>query len=106
MPHPFDRYADFTDLKALNEWSNKPLRKSLRVNLLKNSVEDVQKWGKKKNWQMTPVPWCEEALFIDRTNREEAQGRLGERRREDCHGRRGRSRQSRGAGHDREEINI
>jgi ribosomal protein L3 len=37
---------------------------------------------------------------------EEPQGRLGERRREDCHGRRGRSRQSRGAGHDREEINI
>ncbi len=62
----FDRYAAFTDLKALNEWSLKPLRKSLRVNTLKCSVEELKKWGASKHWQLEPVPWCKEAFFIDR----------------------------------------
>lgn len=71
----FERYASFTDLKALNEWSLKPLRKSLRVNTLKCSVEELKKWGAAKNWMLEPVPWCKEAFFIDRENREEALGK-------------------------------
>lgn len=75
MTHPFDRYGPFTDVAALKEISAKPLRKSLRVNLLKNSIEEVKKWGKEKGWEMTPVPWVDEAFFIDRVNREEALGK-------------------------------
>ncbi len=71
----FDRYAGFTDLAALNEWSQKPLRKSMRVNTLKSSVEDFQKWAAEKKWQLTPVPWCPEAFYIDRENREDALGK-------------------------------
>ncbi|MDD5055917.1 MAG: SAM-dependent methyltransferase [Candidatus Peribacteraceae bacterium] len=71
----FDRYADFTDLKALNEWSLKPLRKSLRVNTLKCSTDELLKWGKAKNWMLEPVPWCKEAFFIDRVDRGEALGK-------------------------------
>ncbi len=73
--HPFDRYADFTDVAVLKEASDKPLRKSMRVNTLKISVEQFTDWGKKKAWQMTPVPWCKEAFYIDRENREEALGK-------------------------------
>ncbi len=71
----FDRYAGFTDLAALNEWSQKPLRKGIRVNTLKSSVEDFQKWAAEKNWKLTPVPWCPEAFYVDRENREEALGK-------------------------------
>lgn len=75
MAHPFDRYAAFTDVALLKEMSGKPLRKSMRVNTLKISVADFQKWGTEKQWQMTPVPWCKEAFYIDRENREEALGK-------------------------------
>ncbi len=51
------------------------MRKSLRVNLLKNTVEGVRSWGEKKGWQMTPVPWCAEGLYIDRADRGEALGK-------------------------------
>lgn len=75
MQHPFDRYAAFTDLPLLLEASFKPLRKSIRVNALKNSVEKVKEWGSAKGWEMTPVPWCIDGFFIDRVNREEALGK-------------------------------
>jgi 16S rRNA (cytosine1407-C5)-methyltransferase len=71
----FDRYEPFTDLAALNNISATPLRKSIRVNTLKISVEDFLAYGKEKGWVLTPVPWCLEAFFIDRENREEALGR-------------------------------
>jgi 16S rRNA (cytosine1407-C5)-methyltransferase len=75
MPHPFDRYADVTDLASLKEWTGKPLRKSLRVNTLKCSVEEMLAWGKSKNWDLKPVPWCREGFFVDREDREEALGK-------------------------------
>lgn len=71
----FDRYSALTDLTALNEWTVKPLRKSLRVNTLKCSVSDMLAWGKSKDWILEPVPWCEEGFFIDRVDREEALGK-------------------------------
>lgn len=71
----FDRYASFTDLAALNEASSKPLRKSLRVNTLKCSIPQFLSWAKSKKWILEPVPWCPEAFFIDRVDREEALGK-------------------------------
>lgn len=71
----FDRYAGFTDLQALNEWSTKPLRKSVRVNTLKSSIDDFKVWATEKKWNLEPVPWCPEAFYLDRENREEALGK-------------------------------
>lgn len=71
----FDRYAGFTDLTALNEFSNKPLRKSVRVNTLKSSIEAFKVWAKEKKWNLEPVPWCREAFYIERENREDALGK-------------------------------
>lgn len=73
--HPFDRYSAFTDLAALNAASAKPLRKSLRVNTLKSSVEKFKAWAGERGWQLTPVPWCPEAFFIDREDRSVALGK-------------------------------
>ena len=75
MFQAFDRYAPFTDLAALNAISAKPLRKSIRVNTLKCTIEEVKAWAKSKNWTLEPVPWCSEGFYIDRVNRDEALGR-------------------------------
>ncbi len=75
MNHPFDRYEPFVDVAALKEISARSLRKSIRVNTLKNTVPAVQALGEAKGWQMTPVPWSPEAFYIDRTDRSVALGR-------------------------------
>ena len=44
----------------------RPLRRSIRVNTLKISVEDFLTLVSPYGWQLTPVPWCEEGFWIDR----------------------------------------
>ncbi len=75
MEHPFDRYAAYTDQKLLHEFSFRPLRKSIRVNTLKTTVEAVKSYGEKKGWKLEQIPWCREGFFIDRIDREEALGK-------------------------------
>jgi 16S rRNA (cytosine1407-C5)-methyltransferase len=75
MVHPFDRYAAFTDLPALLASSEKPLRKCVRVNTLKCTMEQFHAWAGEQQWQLTPVPWCAEGFFIDREDRSKALGR-------------------------------
>lgn len=65
--HPFDRYKAFTDLVKLLESSAIPLRKSLRVNTLKTSIAEVEKWGTERGWRLSPVPWCREGFFVERS---------------------------------------
>lgn len=75
MAHAFDRYAGFTDVPALKEISARPLRKSVRVNTLKLPVSTFVSHAESLKWTLTPVPWCSEAFFIDRENRETAIGK-------------------------------
>ncbi|MGF1909615.1 16S rRNA (cytosine(1407)-C(5))-methyltransferase RsmF [Vibrio kasasachensis] len=43
----------------------RPLRKSIRVNTLKITVADFLTRAKDKNWQLEPVPWCNEGFWIE-----------------------------------------
>ncbi|WP_064604102.1 16S rRNA (cytosine(1407)-C(5))-methyltransferase RsmF [Photobacterium sp. J15] len=43
-----------------------PLRRSIRVNTLKISVEDFLTRVADKGWTLTPVPWCETGFWIER----------------------------------------
>ncbi|PNH93731.1 16S rRNA (cytosine(1407)-C(5))-methyltransferase RsmF [Vibrio diazotrophicus] len=43
----------------------RPLRKSVRVNTLKISVEEFKKRAEDKRWALEPVPWCETGFWID-----------------------------------------
>lgn len=72
---PFERYASWTDLDALNAISATPLRKSLRVNTLKMPVAEFVAAAKRRGWELSPVPWCPEGFFIDREDRTKALGR-------------------------------
>jgi len=69
MDHPFDRYSAYTDVLALKEASAKPLRKCIRVNTLKMTVEDFTTYAADQDWKLEPVPWCKEGFFIDREDR-------------------------------------
>ena len=71
----FDRYAGVTDLAALNAFSERPLRKSIRINTLKWSPDDVQTYAQRKGWTLEQVPWCADAFFVERENREEGIGK-------------------------------
>lgn len=43
----------------------RPLRKSIRVNTLKISVEDFLHKAKSYDWHLTAIPWCSEGFWID-----------------------------------------
>ena len=43
----------------------RPLRKSIRVNTLKVSIEEFTQRAEQKGWQLEPVPWCEEGFWIE-----------------------------------------
>ncbi|MGR5237781.1 16S rRNA (cytosine(1407)-C(5))-methyltransferase RsmF [Vibrio alfacsensis] len=43
----------------------KPLRKSIRVNTLKISVDEFLLRAETKGWKLSPVPWCDTGFWID-----------------------------------------
>lgn len=48
----------------------RPLRRSIRVNTLKISVEAFLTLVAPYGWQLTPVPWCAEGFWIEREDEE------------------------------------
>ena len=44
----------------------RPLRRSIRVNTLKISIDDFLTLVSPYNWQLMPVPWCAEGFWIER----------------------------------------
>jgi NOL1/NOP2/sun family putative RNA methylase len=65
-----DRYASVTDVAELKRYSLCFLHKSIRVNTLKATVEEVCK-RISRDWVLTPIPWCKEGFWV-----EHKQGRL------------------------------
>lgn len=49
----------------------RPLRRSLRVNTLKITVEDFLTLVAPYGWQLTPIPWCSEGFWIERNNEDD-----------------------------------
>ncbi len=54
-----------------------PLRKSVRVNLRKISVSEFLKRAEDFNWKLTPIPWCEEGFWVERSEDDEKTHPLG-----------------------------
>lgn len=55
----------FFRFKAL---CHQPLRRSIRINTLKISVDDFLEQVSVYDWQLTPVPWCEEGFWVSRAD--------------------------------------
>lgn len=44
---------------------HQPLRRAIRVNTLKISVEDFKLRAQEHHWHLTPIPWCAEGFWIE-----------------------------------------
>ena len=64
-----ERYEALTDFKEFKKYSLSFLRRSIRVNTLKMSIEDLKK-RLEKNWNLEQIPWCKEGFYIEHINKE------------------------------------
>ncbi len=48
----------------------RPLRRSIRVNTLKISVEAFVERMEARGWQLSPVPWCDTGFWLTRPESE------------------------------------
>ncbi|MFA5176052.1 MAG: NOL1/NOP2/sun family putative RNA methylase [Candidatus Nanoarchaeia archaeon] len=58
-----EKYKDLTDIDKFLEYSQKYLRRSIRVNTLKCSIPELKK-RLEKNWELKQIPWCKEGFWI------------------------------------------
>lgn len=60
-----ERYKEIlgADYDEFIKYSSSYIRKSIRVNTLKISVDEIKK-RLSKSWILSPVPWCEEGFWI------------------------------------------
>ena len=63
-----ERYKKLTDIDKFLEYSQKFLRRSIRVNTLKISVPELKK--RLKDWNLKQIPWCKEGFWIEHKKKE------------------------------------
>ena len=63
------RYSKLTDWEQYKKYSLSFIRKAIRINTLKISVEECSKRLEKKGWQLTKIPWCQEGFWIEHNER-------------------------------------
>ena len=68
-PKFIERYSTLTDFPTFKKWSLSFLRRSIRVNTLKISVEELKKRLEPK-WNLVPIPWCKEGFWIEHKKQE------------------------------------
>jgi len=64
-----ERYSQLTDWEEFKKISLSFLRRSIRVNTLKISIDELKK-NLEKNWVLEPVPWCKEGFYIEHIKKE------------------------------------
>ncbi|WP_206683203.1 16S rRNA (cytosine(1407)-C(5))-methyltransferase RsmF [Neptunicella marina] len=62
---------EHSSLQDFTRISSTPLRKSIRVNTLKISVEEFKQLAEQLNWQLTPIPWCASGFWLERPTEQE-----------------------------------
>ncbi|MBW2984895.1 RsmB/NOP family class I SAM-dependent RNA methyltransferase [Candidatus Woesearchaeota archaeon] len=68
-PKFIERYRKLTDWEEFKKYSLTWLRRSIRVNTLKISVNDLKK-RLEKEWKLTQIPWCKEGFWIEHHKKE------------------------------------
>jgi NOL1/NOP2/sun family putative RNA methylase len=64
-----ERYSKLTDWESFRKYSLCFLRRSIRVNTLVASVDEVKKSIEAKGWVLEPIPWCKEGFWISHPER-------------------------------------
>ncbi|NVK22210.1 MAG: 16S rRNA (cytosine(1407)-C(5))-methyltransferase RsmF [Kangiellaceae bacterium] len=65
VEHISQQLTDPSQLQQLIDYCHKPLRKSIRVNTLKTSVEQFFQDWTNAGFELIPIPWCKEGFWID-----------------------------------------
>lgn len=66
-PKFIERYEKLTDFDKFKEYSLRYLRRSVRVNTLKISIDECKKRLEEKKWVLKQVPWCKEGYWVEHT---------------------------------------
>tara|TARA_Y100000034_G_C6843957_1_gene382125 strand:+ start:249 stop:1199 length:951 start_codon:yes stop_codon:yes gene_type:complete len=66
-----ERYSQLTDWDEFSKYSLSFLRRSIRVNTLQSSVEEVRKSIEAKGWKLDPIPWCKGGFWIKHPDRKD-----------------------------------
>ena len=64
-----ERYSKLTNFEEFKKYSLSFLRRSIRVNTIKISIDKLKK-RLEKNWALEQVPWYKEGFFIEHINKE------------------------------------
>ncbi|MBW2976900.1 NOL1/NOP2/sun family putative RNA methylase [Candidatus Woesearchaeota archaeon] len=64
-----ERFSKLTDFGEFKKFSLSFLRRSIRVNTLKISINELKK-RLEKNWVLEQVPWCNEGFYIEHIKKE------------------------------------
>ncbi len=64
-----ERYEKLTDFNEFKKYSLSFLRRSIRVNTLKISIEELKK-RLEKTWNLEQIPWCKEGFYIEHIKKE------------------------------------
>jgi tRNA (cytosine49-C5)-methyltransferase len=64
-----ERYSGLTDWEEFKKCSLSFLRRSIRVNTLKISINELKK-RLEKNWNLQQIPWCREGFYIEHIKKE------------------------------------
>jgi NOL1/NOP2/sun family putative RNA methylase len=64
-----ERYKKLTDFEVFKKYSLSFLRRSIRVNTIKISIEELKK-RLEKNWNLEQIPWCKEGFYIEHIKKE------------------------------------
>ena len=59
---------DNLNIEDLISACRRPLRRAIRVNTVKISIDDFLVIAENKNWTLTSVPWCKEGFWIETDN--------------------------------------
>ncbi|MFH1324154.1 MAG: NOL1/NOP2/sun family putative RNA methylase [Nanoarchaeota archaeon] len=63
-PKFIERYEKLTDWEVFKKISLSYLRRSIRINKLKISIDECKERLNKQDWQLTQVPWCKEGFWV------------------------------------------
>ena len=68
-PRFIERYSNLTDWESFKQCSLSFLRRSIRANTLKITINELKK-RLEKNWDLEQVPWCKEGFWIEHHKKE------------------------------------
>ena len=67
-------FADADDRQSFVHACGRPLRKSIRVNTLKISVEQFLTVAEQNGWRLSAIPWCPTGFWIEADDADESLG--------------------------------